>query len=145
VNNFFVDGSCVIKGGGGGCIFFVFALVLKGTYFSHFFSPGTRTLEQDRHKYTANSDPARFDVSNELSFFAIIPATLLFCANLATTNLPLAVYMESGTSFYISFPFIMLMVRSMNSVCQNIRTVLKRYEQGKECVCMNLNNQQDGA
>ena len=56
----------------------------------------------------------------------LIPATLLFCANLAATNLPLAVYMETGTSVYISFPFIMLMDRSLNSVYQNIRTVLRK-------------------
>jgi len=49
VNNFFVDGSCVIKGGGGG--------------WGHLFSLGTRKLGQDRHdrEYTANSDPAKFD------------------------------------------------------------------------------------
>jgi len=29
VNNFFVDGSCVIKGEEGGCIFFVLALFLR--------------------------------------------------------------------------------------------------------------------
>ena len=55
MNNFFVDGSCVIKGGGGG--------------WGHLFSLGTRKLGQDRHdrEYTANSDPAKFDESNELS------------------------------------------------------------------------------
>ena len=51
------------------------------------------------------SDPARFDVSSELSFFIVILATLLFYLNLATTNLALAVDTETGTNVYISFPF----------------------------------------
>ena len=46
------------------------------------------------------------DWSTKSSFFAIIPATLLFCAKLAVTNLLPAIDTKSGTSVYISFPFL---------------------------------------
>ena len=59
-------------------------------------------------------NPARFDKFDELLFFAIIPATLLFCTNLAATNLPLMVDMETDTSIYISLPFTVLTDRSMS-------------------------------
>ena len=41
--------------------------------------------------------------STESSFFAIIPATLLFCAKLAVTDLLPAIDTKTGTSVYISF------------------------------------------
>ena len=65
--------------------------------------------------------------STESSFFAIISATLLFCAKLAVTNLLLAVDTKSGTSVYISFPFIVLTDRFLNWVYQNIRTVVRNH------------------
>ena len=52
--------------------------------------------------------------STESSFFAIISATLLFCAKLAVTNLLLAVDTKSGTSVYISFPFIVLTDKNLS-------------------------------
>jgi len=42
-------------------------------------------------------------MSNKLSFIAIIPATLLFYAILAATNLALAVDTETGTNVFFSF------------------------------------------
>jgi len=64
----------------------------------------------------------RFDVSSELSFFIIIPATLLFYLNFATTNLALAVDTETGTNFYISFPFEVH--RNLKWVYQNNKTYI---------------------
>ena len=61
-------------------------------------------------------------LSNELSFIAIIPATLLLYANLAATNLPLAVDTKTGT-----FSFIVFTSRSRNWDYQNNRTVVRKY------------------
>ena len=64
-------------------------------------------------------------MSNKLSFIAIIPATLLFYANLATTNLALAVDTETGTN--VSFSFIVFTSRSRDWDYRNNRTVVKKY------------------
>ena len=64
-------------------------------------------------------------MSNELSFIAIIPATLLFYTNLAATNLALAVDTETGTN--ISFSFIVFTSRNQNWVDHNDRTVVRKY------------------
>jgi len=60
------------------------------------------------HRYPST----RHKMSNEWLFIAIIPATLLFCANLAAINLALAVDTETGTN--VSFPFIVFTSRSWN-------------------------------
>ena len=61
-------------------------------------------------------------LSNELSFIAIIPATLLFYANPAATNLALAIDTRTGT-----FSFIVFTSRSRNWDYQNNRTVVRKY------------------
>jgi len=47
-------------------------------------------------------------------------------------------------SFLLKY-FQPLLVNSFSPLSAEVREVLKRYEQGKECVRMNLNNQQDSA
>jgi len=121
-----------------GCISFVLALVIRDKGYIVF--PNSCFLEQEHRnkivirKYTANSDPARFDESNE--FFASIPATLLFNTSLAATNLPLAVYTETGTNVCISFPFIML---KAGAWIQYVRTSGQCWEiiDSKACVVEN--------
>jgi len=55
----------------------------------------------------------RYRTSNELSsFIAIIPATLLFYANIAATNLALVV--DVGTSTSVSLSFVVLTSRNRN-------------------------------
>jgi len=56
------------------------------------------------------SDRTRFDLSNEFLFFAIVPATLLFYAHLAATNLALTVNTKTGMNIYI---FIVLTNREL--------------------------------
>jgi len=60
-------------------------------------------------------DPTRFDASSELEF-VVIPTTLLYYANLAATNLNLALAIdtETGTNVYISFPFMVLTDRNLD-------------------------------